>query len=100
MISVEEKFPALFDENDDLIPTGKLLSGVSSFHKFDFKKSDVVLIALPETDDLWMDLIDECIAQKVHVIIPANYRDAGWLHSTNHPGRRGKYIGHCACPVA
>lgn len=82
MISVEEKFPALFDENDDLIHVGQLLSAASSSNKYDFKKGDVVLIALPETDDLWIELIDECIAQKVHVIIPANNREAAFIAQT------------------
>jgi len=82
MISVEEKFPALFDENDDLIHAGELLSAAASFHKFDFKKGEVVLVALPETDELWTDLINECIAHKVHVIIPANNRDADHIAQT------------------
>ena len=79
MLSVEEKFPVLFDENDDLIHAGELLSAASLSNKYDFKKGDVVLITLQETDVLWTDLIDECIAHKVHVMIPASNRDAAYI---------------------
>jgi hypothetical protein len=84
MFSVEEKFPAIFDENDDLNYAGQQLTTVASPlpNKYDFKKGDVVLMTLPETDDLWIDLIEACIAQKVYVIIPAHNRDAAFIAQT------------------
>jgi len=48
-------------------------------HRFDFKKGDVVLMALPETDKLWIDVVEACFVQKVHMIIPDKYRDVAFI---------------------
>jgi hypothetical protein len=82
MKTVEEKFPALFEENDDIIGAGQLLIQAAGPQRFDFKKEDVVLMALPETDKLWIDVVEECFVQQVHMIIPPKHKDTTFIAQT------------------
>ena len=83
MRPIEEKFPAIFDQNEDLNQIGELLTQLASLpKKFGFTEEDKVLIALPESEDMLADLIDECIAQKVWVMIPAYHRDTAFITQT------------------
>lgn len=69
------------EKNGNLTGAGQLLTQAGSYltHRLDFKKGDVVLMALPETDKLWIDVVEECFVQKVHMIIPDKYRDVAFI---------------------